>query len=77
MVWTCPTQGGGDWLKLCGKFVVNGTRGAGRKTWKKCVDDDMRKLGLRVEDAQDRLKWKDGCLGKRLTLLARTITQGR
>ena len=29
-------------------------RGRGRKTWLQCVNSDMKDLGLRVGEAQDR-----------------------
>ena len=43
-------------LQPCRNMVVAGERGRsrGRKTWKECVVDDMRKLRLKQEDAQDR-----------------------
>src|SRR2546425_8790602 len=41
-----PTFEGGGW---CGE-------GENRKTWMKCVKDDMEEFGLRKEDAQDRIR---------------------
>jgi ribosome biogenesis SPOUT family RNA methylase Rps3 len=38
-------------------------RGRGRKTCKECVADDMRKMEMRKEDAEDRVLWKNGILG--------------
>ena len=35
-----------------------------RKTWMECVVDDMRKVGLKREDAQFRSTWKAGIMGK-------------
>ena len=32
-------------------------KGRGRKTWLQCVNSDMKDLGLRVEEAQDRQLW--------------------
>ena len=45
--------------------VVGGVsrKGRGRKTWMKCVKDDMREFGLRKEDAQDRTYWRDSIVG--------------
>ena len=45
-----------DWIKKCSKVEVVGKvgRGRGRKTWLQCVNSDMKDLGLRVEEAQDR-----------------------
>ena len=48
-----PTFGGGGW---CGE-------GGNRKTWMKCVKDDMKEFGLRKEDAQDRTYWRDSIVG--------------
>ena len=42
-------------------------RGRSRKTWKECVVDDMRKMNLKREDAQDRGLWRSGILGNRPT----------
>ena len=40
-----------DWVSACRNVVVAGERG---RVWKECVADDMRKLMLKQEDAQDR-----------------------
>ena len=39
---------------------VSGSRGRGRpkQTWKKQVDNEMKKNGLGKEDACDRIKWR-------------------
>jgi hypothetical protein len=42
-------------------------RGRPRKTWRECVEEDMSKLKLSVEDTQDCAVWKNGILGDRLT----------
>ena len=44
-------KGGDDWVLACRNVVVAGTRGAGRgrKTWRECVGDDMKELGLHSE----------------------------
>ena len=54
-----------DWVSACRRLEVEGERGRGRgrKLWKKCVADDMRKLKLKQEDAQDRALWASGILG--------------
>jgi hypothetical protein len=39
-----------------------------RNTWSEGVNDDMRELGLRKEDAQDRVIWKGLTYGNHLTL---------
>ena len=48
-------------------ITVTGERGRGRKTWEECVADDMRKLKLKQNDAQDRALWRDVFLGNRPT----------
>ncbi len=49
-------------------MVVEGEKGRagrGRKTWQhECVVEDMRKLKLRKEDAQNRVTWRRGIYGK-------------
>jgi hypothetical protein len=39
----------------------------GRKTWKECIADVMRKMELRREDTQDWVLWKNSILGNRPT----------
>lgn len=36
-------------------------RGRPKKRWTDQVADDMRKLGVTLEDAQDRVKWRNAC----------------
>ena len=46
-----------NWMSACRKVKVAGSwrHARGRKKWKECVVDDMRKLGLSTEkSAQDR-----------------------
>ena len=54
-----------DWVKRCTVMEVEGTRPRGRpkKTWMEVVADDMRRMGLTPEDAQDRRKWRKGIWG--------------
>ena len=42
------------------KFKVSGSRGRGRpkQTWKKQVENGMKKNGLAKEDECDRTKWR-------------------
>ena len=58
-----------DWVSACRSFPVEGCkgRGRGRKTWRECVDEDMRKLNLHKDDAKDRETWIIGIRGYRLT----------
>ncbi len=53
----------------CRDMTVVGNRGKGRgrKPLKECVMDDMRKMKLRREDAQDRDVWRSGILRNRPT----------
>src|SRR5260221_512039 len=55
-----------DWVAACRDMVVEGEkrRGRGRKTWHECVLEDMRKLKLRKEDAQNRVTWRRGIYGE-------------
>ena len=54
-----------DWVSKCRHLEVGGgvRKGGSRKTWMKCVKDDMRKRGLKKEDAQDRTYWRDSIVG--------------
>ena len=58
-----------DWVLACTNMEVVGDRkrGRGRKTWRECVNDDTKTLGLKKEEAQDRLAWRRSISGKRLT----------
>ena len=49
-----------DMVSACRDWVVEGTRGKGRgkKTWKDCVKEDMKRFHLRSEIAQDRCAWR-------------------
>ena len=59
-----------DWVPSWRRLVVEGARGqgGGRKTWERCVKDDMELLGLHSEWAIFRDVWRDLIWGKRLTL---------
>ena len=41
-------------LKVDGK----GKRGRPQKRWADCVKEDLKQMDLKIEDAQDRKKWK-------------------
>ena len=49
-----------DPLKRVGELVVEGRRPPGRprKSWRKTVEEDMRKVGAQEEDALDRDRWR-------------------
>ena len=55
-----------DWVKKCTKVEVVGKvgRGRGRKTWLQCVNSDMKDLGLKVGEAQDRQLWRRKIFGE-------------
>ena len=69
MVCTCGTKTAEDWVSACRNMTVAGERGRGRgrKKWKECVADDMKRLNLKQEDTQDRTVWRGGILGNRPT----------
>jgi hypothetical protein len=60
-----------NWVSACRLMNVEGPRGRGRgrKTWQECVNDDMKKLRLTREGAQDRAGWRRAIVGNRLTLV--------
>src|SRR5260221_9939898 len=49
-----------DWVKGCTVLEVEGPKPGGRpkKTWMEGVKRDMREMGLRQADAQDRVEWR-------------------
>ena len=49
-------------LKKALRFTVEGQRRRGRprKTWKRQVEESIKNVGLKKEDALDRAKWKEG-----------------
>ena len=49
-------------LKKALRFTVEGLRRRGRprKTWKRQVEESIKTVGLKKEDALDRAKWKEG-----------------
>lgn len=67
-----------NWVSACREIKVVGSNGPGRgrKTWRECVVDDMRRLGLSRELAQDRIMWRGAISGKRLTCV-QARTHGR
>ena len=48
-------------LKKAVMLQVNGQRKRGRpkKTWKRQVEERLKKIGLRVEEATDRARWRE------------------
>ena len=57
---------GDDWVSACRKVEVAGARckGRKRKTWYKCVEDDMKALGLYHEWAVFRDMWRGFISGR-------------
>ena len=49
-------------LRRAWDFVVAGRRGRGRPniTWKRQVKEHTNQIGLKREDAIDRVKWRNG-----------------
>ena len=49
-----------EWTKKVTKLDIVGNRAAGRqkKTWRNVVDEDLRRVGARVADVGDRVKWR-------------------
>ena len=50
------------------RLMMEGARGGSRKTWERCVKDDMELLGLHPEWAIFRDVWRDLFWRKRLAL---------
>ena len=52
----------GDVLRRVLDFEVAGRRGRGRPnmTWKRQVKEHTNQIGLKREDAIDRVKWRNG-----------------
>ena len=48
-------------LRQALELQVDGARGKGRprKTWRKQVEEEMKKVGLKNEDAPNRAKWRE------------------
>ena len=66
--WHIERKSADDWVSKCRQLEVEGLRGRGRsrKTWMECVDD-MGRLNLRKEHAQDRVVWQNGIVRTRPT----------
>jgi len=64
---------GEEWVTSCRKIEVEGKvgRGRGRKTWRECVNEDMRKRSMKPEMAQDRAQWRECIHGSRPTPASR------
>ncbi len=59
-----------DWVKGCMNWTTSEKRPRGRpkKKWIEVIRDDMKRMGGRKEDAQDRVMWRKMIWGeKRLT----------
>mgnify|MGYP005613852149 FL=1 len=55
-----------NWVSACREIEVEGSRGRGRgrKSWNECVVEDMKRLRLKREVAQDRAAWRHAITGK-------------
>ena len=62
MVWACLTKDDGDVLRRALNFEVAGRRGRGQlnMTWKRQVEEHINQIGLKKEDAINRVKWING-----------------
>ena len=51
-----------SWAKHCMEMDIPGKKPKGRpkKTWWECVQKDMKEVGLKRDDAMDRIKWRRG-----------------
>ena len=51
-----------DALRKALRFTLEGRRRRGRprKTWKKQVEESIKKVDLKKEDALDRARWREG-----------------
>ena len=49
-------------LKKAMVMEVNGQRKRGRPkmTWKRQVEEGVKKVGLKIEEAADRTRWREG-----------------
>ena len=52
-------EDGGDWVSASRDTTVAGEEGRGRKTWKKCIADDTRKVKWKM------CVWRNGILKTR------------
>ena len=52
----------GEWVKKCMELKVTGKVGRGRpkRTWREVIEKDISVVGLRRQDAMDRVKWRRG-----------------
>ena len=62
MVWSCVLREDGHVIRMALDFEVKGKRKKGRlkRTWKKQVEEESMKVGLRRKDALCRSKWSVG-----------------
>ena len=54
-----------QWVRKCINLKEDGSAGRGRprKSWLECVNDDMKKFGLKIETAHDRTVWRSAIHG--------------
>src|SRR5580698_5591187 len=57
------------WVSKCRELEVEGDKGRGRgkKTWRQCVEEDRKRLGLDRRDVQDNAQQSGGVSGNRPT----------
>jgi len=61
-LWSRGRRNGDHVLRKALEFKVNEPRKRGRqkKTWKRQVEEEIRKAALRREDAPNRARWRNG-----------------
>ena len=66
VVWPCGAKECEDCVSACRFLKVEGKRSVGgqRKTWNKCVVDDLKELGLDKDLCKDRERWRCAISGK-------------
>ena len=62
MIWHVIRFDDDNILKTAMMMEVNGKRKRGRPklTWRRQVEESGKKVGLKMEDAGDRTRWKEG-----------------
>ena len=61
MVWSCEKERDSDHVRSkAAKMEVEGVRPSGRpkKTWKQCVEQDMRERNIGEENIHNQKEWK-------------------
>ena len=56
MVWTCEEKRRGKWVKRCMDMEIEGRNPKGRpkRTWRQVMREDLKLMGMKEEEAEDR-----------------------